>query len=89
MTNNPVLIAYTVKGRSGAKSVWTRIGVAFPHDKGAGLTVILDALPTDGRIVLVEPRVDPANVAPRSPAHLARYLQLTSVRYASCARPHE
>jgi hypothetical protein len=43
------------------------IGVAFPHDKGAGLTVVLDALPTDGRIVLVEPRADPAGVAPRPP----------------------
>lgn len=67
MANDPVLIAYTVKDRPAAKSIWRRIGVAFPHDKGAGLTVILDALPTDGRIVLVEPRVDPANVAPRPP----------------------
>ena len=39
-------------------AMWIRIGVAFPHDKGAGLTVILDALPIDGRIVLVEPKAD-------------------------------
>ena len=38
--------------------MWIRIGVAFPHDKGAALTVILDALPIDGRIVLVEPKAD-------------------------------
>jgi hypothetical protein len=68
MTNDPVLIAYTVKDRPrGRKSVWRRIGVAFPHDKGAGLTVLLDALPADGRIVLVEPRADPGSVAPRPP----------------------
>jgi hypothetical protein len=71
MTNDPVLIAYTVKDRiPKRKAVWRRIGVAFPHDKGAGLTVLLDALPTDGRIVLVEPRADPADVAPRSPSTL-------------------
>ena len=59
MTNDPVLIAYTVKDRPGAKkALWRRIGVAFPHDKGSGLTVLLDALPADGRIVLVEPKAD-------------------------------
>lgn len=61
MTNDPVLIAYVVKDRPGKKSVWVRIGVAFPHDRGAGLTVLLNALPLnfDGRIVLVEPKADP------------------------------
>jgi hypothetical protein len=78
MTNDPVLIAYTVKDRArDRKSVWRRIGVAFPHDKGAGLTVILNALPSDGRIVLVEPRADPAKVPhlrppPPTPPALAR-----------------
>ena len=28
--------------------------MAFPHDTGAGLTVLLDAIPADGRIVLLE-----------------------------------
>jgi hypothetical protein len=41
---------------------WRRIGVAFPHDKGSGLTVILNALPIDGSIVLVEPKADPADI---------------------------
>jgi hypothetical protein len=62
MTNDPVLIAYTVTDRPGQKSTWRRIGVAFPHDKGAGLTVLLNALPRDGRIVLVEPRADIAAI---------------------------
>jgi hypothetical protein len=63
MTNDPVLIAYTVKDRPGEKSIWRRIGVAFPHDNGAGLTVLLDALPKDGRIVLVEPKADLTRVS--------------------------
>jgi len=67
MTNNPVLIAYTVDDRPRAKSIWCRIGVAFPHDKGAGLTVLLDALPKDGRIVLVEPKIDLTQVVPKPP----------------------
>lgn len=73
MSNDPVLIAYTVKDRTADRSaVWTRIGVAFPHDKGAGLTVILSALPRDGRIVLVEPKCElldalPARAAPDTP----------------------
>lgn len=55
MTNDPVLIAYTAKrGTRSAKGRWRRIGCAYPHDVGAGLTVVLDALPVDGRIVLLE-----------------------------------
>lgn len=55
MTNDPVLIAYTVKRKPTGTTVWTRIGAAYPHDAGAGLTVILDANPIDGRIILLEP----------------------------------
>lgn len=55
MTNDPVLIAYTVKRKPTGTAVWTRIGAAYPHDTGAGLTVVLDALPVDNRIVLLEP----------------------------------
>ena len=53
--NDPVLIAYGVKRRRASKRAhWTRIGAAYPHDSGAGLNVILDVLPLDGRIVLLE-----------------------------------
>jgi hypothetical protein len=58
MTNDPVLIAYTVKRRSNGKSSWKRIGAAYPHDTGAGLTVVLEAMPIGGRIVLLEPDTD-------------------------------
>ena len=69
MPNDPVLIAYVVKNRPGKKPRWLRIGVAFPHDKGSGLTVVLNALPLnfDGRVVLVEPRLDPNEFPPRIP----------------------
>jgi hypothetical protein len=55
MTIDPVLIAYAVKrSASGKHSSWTRIGSAYPHETGAGLTVILDAIPPDGRVILLE-----------------------------------
>ena len=65
MTNDPVLIAYAVRDRPGKKSIWTRIGAAWPHDKGAGLTVILNLMPIEPRIVLVEPSFDPPSGARR------------------------
>ena len=55
--NKPTLIAYAVKEPSAAeqKAIWTRIGAAWPHENGSGYSIRLDALPLDGRIVLVEP----------------------------------
>lgn len=58
MTNDPVLIAYTVKQTAGGKSIWTRVGAAYPHDEGAGLTLVLDAMPLRRRIILLEPDDD-------------------------------
>jgi hypothetical protein len=37
------------------KTAWTRIGVAFERDKG-GWDIRLDALPINGRIMLMEPK---------------------------------
>lgn len=55
MSSDPVLIAYGVKQRSTTKrSHWQRIGEAYPHESGAGLTIVLDAVPLDGRIILLE-----------------------------------
>lgn len=34
---------------------WTKIGAAFPHKQGGGFSVVLDALPPDGRFQLMEP----------------------------------
>lgn len=55
MSLDPVLIAYGVKrSPDGKRTYWRRIGCAIPHESGNGLTVQLDALPRDGRIVLLE-----------------------------------
>ena len=59
MSKRPTLIAYTVKERGqNQKSIWTRIGAAWPHESGTGFTIQLDAMPLDGRIVLTEPKKD-------------------------------
>lgn len=55
MATDTVLIAYAVKRNSETKrAIWTRIGCTYPHEVGAGLTVVLDCVPLDGRIVLLE-----------------------------------
>jgi len=59
MSNKPTLYAYAVKDRGrNRSSIWTKIGAAWPHEKGGGFTIELDALPVDGRIVLTEPKPD-------------------------------
>ncbi|TIX70594.1 MAG: hypothetical protein E5V30_13315 [Mesorhizobium sp.] len=55
----PIYHAYTVRdGKEGQKAFWTRIGSFFAHDDGEGGTLLLDALPLDGRIVLRAPKAD-------------------------------
>ena len=54
-TQPPALIAYHVTKR-GENSYWTRIGAAWDHEDGKGLTLQLDLVPVGaGRIVLREP----------------------------------
>ncbi len=61
MTTKPTLLAYAVKARGPKqKAIWTRIGAAWPHNSGAGLSIELEALPIDGRLVLIEPKADEA-----------------------------
>ncbi|MFZ0852703.1 MAG: hypothetical protein WAO08_26305 [Hyphomicrobiaceae bacterium] len=40
---------------AGKKPRWLRIGVAFPYDRGAGLTVVLNALQFRRENFLLEP----------------------------------
>ena len=58
MTNDPVLIAYAARRSPKTRRVqYERIGRAYPHDTGAGLTLVLEALPIsfkDTHIVLLE-----------------------------------
>ena len=59
MSNKPTLYAYAVKDRGQKqKAIWTRIGAAWPHEKGVGFTIELEAFPIDGRIVLTAPKAD-------------------------------
>jgi hypothetical protein len=59
MSNKPTLYAYAVKDRGrNRQAIWTRIGAAWPHEKGKGFTIELEALPVDGRLVLTEPKQD-------------------------------
>ena len=51
---DPVLIAYGVQTTKTGRNSWRRLGEAYAHEEGAGLTVLLDALPPDGKIVLLE-----------------------------------
>jgi hypothetical protein len=57
-TNKPSLLAYTVKNRGKGKAIWTRIGAAWPHNSGTGFSIELEALPVDGRLVLIPPKSD-------------------------------
>jgi hypothetical protein len=48
----PSHVAYQVRSSEGQKSIWTRIGGAWPHADGQGFNIQLDALPIDGRVTL-------------------------------------
>jgi hypothetical protein len=55
MPNKPTYLAYSAvpQGDDG-KSRWREIGAAFTGQKGT-LTVLLDAVPLSGKIVLLPP----------------------------------
>ena len=55
--SKPAFLAYTVRDRGSDKTpFWTQIGAVFPHRNGEGYSVVLEALPLNGRIELVVPR---------------------------------
>lgn len=60
MSNNkPDFIAYTVKQtKEGQRGIWTAIGSVWRHRTGEGFDVVLNAVPLDGRIVCVPPKLD-------------------------------
>jgi hypothetical protein len=64
-SNLPTLIAYSVVKRTPAQSInqaeWTKIGVAWPHRDGRGVTVRLTALPLGGQIYMRMPGEDDEN----------------------------
>ncbi len=48
----PAYRAYTVIKREGKEDYWLNLGVAFRHEDGEGLNVLLQAMPLDGKFVL-------------------------------------
>lgn len=60
-TTPPSLIAWhvTEARKEGEKGFWTRIGAAWEHEDGNGLTLQLDLVPVGGgRIVLRAPKAE-------------------------------
>lgn len=53
----PDYLAWHVTQRND-KSYWTKVGAAWSHKDGKGISVQLDSHPIDGRIVLREPLED-------------------------------
>ena len=56
-TKKPAFIAYAVTGE-GKQAFWTRIGSAWQHQQGEGFNLELNALPVQGRIVLMPPKAE-------------------------------
>ena len=57
MSKKPTLIAYSIREREGQKAIWTRIGAAWPHGSGPGLSIQLEALPLSADSDLIRPGV--------------------------------
>lgn len=55
LSNNPVLLAFDPQEQPDGTTHWHRIGAAWPHETGEGLTILLEDLPLNARIVLLEP----------------------------------
>lgn len=51
----PDLIAWHVL-QKGDKAFWTKVSASWHHKDGKGMTLQLETLPINGRIVLREPR---------------------------------
>lgn len=58
----PIYHAYVVTDTrgEGRKAYWTKIGAMFAHKDGQGGTLVLQALPRGGKIVLRAPTRDDA-----------------------------
>ena len=48
----PAYRAYTVIKREGKDDYWLNLGVCFAQEDGEGFNLLLQAMPTDGKLVL-------------------------------------
>jgi len=54
-TRKPTHFVYTVRGDGDKNNdFWTKVGAAFRHNDGKGFSLLLDALPVDGRLTIRE-----------------------------------
>ncbi len=52
-SNKPSHYVYTVRaGTQSGNDYWTKVGVAFAHNDGKGFSVMLEALPLDGKLTI-------------------------------------
>jgi hypothetical protein len=66
-TTKKIQAVYTVVSKNDGKEVWLRLGSAFPNRDGS-LTVLLDAVPTNGRLQIREYTPRDVAAAPRREA---------------------
>jgi hypothetical protein len=53
----PTFNVFTVVDRGqNKKPFWIKIGAAWEHEAGRGYNVTLDALPVNGKLILIEPK---------------------------------
>ena len=52
---SPTHIAYHVRTRVNAPSIWTRVGAAWAHEDGKGFNLQIEIVPFDGKITLRVP----------------------------------
>lgn len=59
-SKKPTHIAYVVRDGKADQSFWRAIGSAWVHKDAKGFDLLLDAVPTSGRVVLRvnEPKAD-------------------------------
>ena len=55
---HPAFIAHTVRDTGDGKSFWNRVGVVWANKNGKGYVLQLEAVPLDGRVVLMPPSND-------------------------------
>lgn len=56
----PDLIAWHVM-QKGKKSYWNKVGASWRHKDGKGMTLQLETVPINGRIVLRQPMAETSN----------------------------
>jgi len=52
----PAFEAFTIREGSKGKSYFTKVGAAWPTKTGNGVMLYLEALPVDGKLVLMPPK---------------------------------